>query len=90
MHNGDLHSDTLVIGGGIVGLSIAWELATRGQSVTLLEANRCGAAASWAGVGILPPVAVKHVLDPLEQLRTLSHQLLADWSVRLQSQTVST
>lgn len=87
MQNGESHSDTLIIGGGIVGLSVAWELAGRGQNVTVLEADRCGAAASWAGVGILPPVAVQQVNDPLEQLRTLSHQLLAHWSDQLQEIT---
>lgn len=87
MHNGGPHPETVVIGGGIIGLSIAWELAQRGQSVTLLESNECGRAASWAGVGILPPVAVQQVNDPLEQLRTLSHGLLAEWSDQLQSLT---
>ena len=87
MHNGGTSYDTLVIGGGIVGLSIAWDLACRGQSVAVLEKHRCGAAASWAGVGILPPVAVRHVLDPLEQLRALSHRLLAQWSIELQELT---
>lgn len=79
--------DVVVVGGGIVGLSIAWELATRGRSVTVLEANQCGQAASWAGVGILPPVAIHQVNDPLEQLRSLSHQLLAEWSTQLETIT---
>ncbi len=87
MQTGGLHSDTLIIGGGIVGLSVAWELAQRGQSVTVLEAKECGAAASWAGVGILPPVAVQNVNDPLEQLRSLSHQMLAQWSEQLHHET---
>ena len=87
MQNGDSHCDTLIIGGGIVGLSLAWELNSRGQSVTVLEAKRCGAAASWAGVGILPPVAVQQIHDPLEQLRTLSHELLAQWSEQLHEKT---
>ncbi len=82
-----LATDTLIIGGGIIGLSLAWELAARGQSITVLEANKCGAAASWAGVGILPPVARQEVHDPLEQLRALSHELLAQWSTQLQQLT---
>ncbi len=73
-------TDTLIIGGGLIGLSLAWELAGRGQQVTVLESRTCGSASSWAGVGILPPVAQHHLDDPLEQLRALSHNLLADWS----------
>jgi glycine/D-amino acid oxidase-like deaminating enzyme/nitrite reductase/ring-hydroxylating ferredoxin subunit len=36
----DLEVDVVVIGGGIVGVSTAWELATRGRTVALLEAGR--------------------------------------------------
>ncbi|MCC6509699.1 MAG: glycine oxidase ThiO [Pirellulaceae bacterium] len=76
-------SDTLIIGGGIIGLSLAWELAGRGLSVRVLDSQACGSAASWAGVGILPPVATREVNDPLEQLRSLSHSLLAQWATEL-------
>src|SRR5262249_47517765 len=37
---------TVVVGGGIAGLTIAWELARRGEDVTLLEQERLGAGAS--------------------------------------------
>src|SRR5688572_4740492 len=81
-------NDTLVVGGGIIGLSLAYELSARGQVVTLLERDTCGRAASWAGVGILPPVATRGIDDdPLEQLRSLSHRLLAEWAVQLKSET---
>ncbi|MDH5149050.1 NAD(P)/FAD-dependent oxidoreductase [Brevibacterium casei] len=36
----------VVVGGGVVGLSSAYELASRGCEVVLLEADRCGAGAS--------------------------------------------
>ncbi|MCG8649778.1 MAG: FAD-binding oxidoreductase, partial [Pirellulales bacterium] len=32
-----MSSPTIVVGGGAIGLSIAWELAKRGERVMLLE-----------------------------------------------------
>jgi glycine oxidase len=44
-----------VIGGGIIGLSIAWQLAREGWRVAVLEKNLAGGEASWAGAGMLSP-----------------------------------
>lgn len=44
-----------VIGGGIFGLSIAWECARRGARVRLIERERIGAGASGGVVGALAP-----------------------------------
>lgn len=44
-----------VIGGGIIGASIAWRLVPSGASVTLLDAGVLGNEASWAGAGMLAP-----------------------------------
>lgn len=44
-----------VVGGGIIGVSIAWRLAQRGWKVTLLDAGTVGGEASWAGAGMLAP-----------------------------------
>ncbi len=82
-----LTSDCLIIGGGVIGLSVAWELAQRGASVTVLDRQRIGGAASWAGAGILPPANFATALDPLDQLRGLSHQLHPRWAARLQEET---
>lgn len=79
--------DTLIIGAGTIGLSLAWELANRGQRVCVLESGRIGRAASWAGAGILPPAATRNATDPYEQLKTLSHQLHFQWAERLQAET---
>ena len=48
--------ETLIIGGGVIGLSIARELKKRGvEKVTVLERGRVGREASWTAAGILAP-----------------------------------
>ncbi len=78
--------DCLIIGGGVVGLSLAYVLASEGLRVRLLEAGEPGREASWAGAGILPPASAKS-LDPLEQLAALSNALHADWAAQLREET---
>jgi len=50
-------ADVLVIGGGIIGLTIAWRAAGRGMSVSVLERDRTGQGASHVAAGMLAPVA---------------------------------
>ena len=45
----------VVIGGGIIGGSIAWRLSQAGCRVSLFDAGRFGAEASSAGAGMLAP-----------------------------------
>jgi len=79
--------DLIVVGGGVIGLSIAWEAAVRGLRVVVLEAGRTGRASSWAGAGMLPTPQRIGVEEPLERLRLRSHQLHASWAERLREVT---
>ncbi len=49
--------DVAVIGGGVIGLAIAWRAARRGLKVVVLERDRTGGGASRVAAGMLAPVA---------------------------------
>ncbi len=50
-----LGGDVAIIGAGLIGLSIAFELAGRGATVRIFDRGEPGRAASWAGAGMLAP-----------------------------------
>jgi len=77
----------LVIGGGVIGLSVAYELLRRRCRVRLIDRAILGAEASWAGAGILPPASAATALHPLDQLRALSNHLHPQWAKRLLAET---
>ena len=79
--------DFLLVGGGVIGLSIAYELAGKGHPVLLVEKGELGREASWAGAGLLPPANEKQAWDPQEQLRGMSHRLFPEWSAQLKAET---
>ncbi|MFO0800358.1 MAG: FAD-dependent oxidoreductase [Gemmataceae bacterium] len=65
------HPDVAVVGGGIVGLTAAYELAKEGLTVDLLDRGPLGAEASWAGAGIIPPGNPDRAATPIDKLRAL-------------------
>jgi glycine oxidase len=50
-------ADTVVVGGGIIGLATAWRARQSGLSVTLLERGDTGQGTSHVAAGMLAPVA---------------------------------
>src|SRR3954471_4891952 len=46
-------SDAVIIGGGVIGLTLALELRRAGLSVTVLEKHQPGREASWAAGGMI-------------------------------------
>ncbi len=67
-------SDCLIIGGGVIGLMTARELARAGLRVSLLERGQTGREASWAAGGILSPLYPWHYPPAVNAL--------ADWGQR--------
>ncbi len=49
--------DAVIIGAGVIGLSIAWRAAARGMRVVVLERGRCGGGTSHYAAGMLAPIA---------------------------------
>jgi glycine oxidase len=76
-----------IVGAGIIGLSLAWELSRRGVQVRVLDRGQAGKETSWAGVGILPAARLDAATDPLERLRGLSHELYPKWTEQLLQST---
>ncbi|UUT20714.1 glycine oxidase ThiO [Pseudomonas sp. T8] len=46
----------VIVGGGVIGLLTAFNLASVGQQVVLLERSNVGQESSWAGGGIVSPL----------------------------------
>ena len=80
-------ADVLIAGGGVIGLSTAWELAQQGVSVVVLEQSRLGLEASWAGAGMLPPGNLEFAAPGEPSLRALSCLHWLDWAERLHTTT---
>ena len=76
----------LIIGGGVIGLSIGWQLAKSGASVIIYEQAEVGRAASWAAAGMLAPLAEAHTEEPeLLKLGTQSLARYPQWVQELEA-----
>lgn len=74
----------VIVGGGVIGLSVAWEMVGAGFSCTVIDQGPIGRGCSWAGAGILPPARLDTALDPIDRLRGLSHQMYPAWTSTLE------
>lgn len=80
-------SDVIVVGGGVIGLSTAWELASHGATVQVIEQGVIGQEASWAGAGMLPPGKLAGETSGEGRLRALSCELWPEWTQSLREAT---
>lgn len=79
--------DVVVVGGGVIGLSVAYALAREGVSVALIDKREFGREASWAGAGLIPPCSDRVPSSALDLFRFQSASLYPVWSERLLAET---
>ena len=80
------NAEVVVIGGGVVGLSVAWRLARRDLRVILLERGECGQESSWAAAGILAP-GNPNFHGPMSEMHLESLDRYPDFAAELQETT---
>jgi glycine oxidase len=76
-------ADVLIIGGGVIGLTTACELARAGRRVLVCDRGKLGREASWAAAGIIPPGTPRRGNAPFQQLRAVGSVLFAELSNKL-------
>ncbi len=82
-----MRSDVVIVGGGVIGLSIAYRLACEAIAVTVLDRGGVGREASWAGAGMIPANTERLFTNPTAELRSWSAVLYPDWSEALLEET---
>ena len=60
--------DIAIVGAGLIGLSIAFQLASRGATVRVYDTGEPAHGASWAGAGMLAPLTESIDDEELRQL----------------------
>ena len=81
-------ADVIVVGGGVIGLSIARELVRRGvHDVVLVERSQPGAEASSAAGGILGPQVEADHADEFFRLSCASRDMYPEFAAALREET---
>ncbi|MEE9552541.1 MAG: glycine oxidase ThiO [Gammaproteobacteria bacterium] len=79
--------DCIVIGGGVIGMLTARELAHSGVRVKLFDRGALGQECSWAGGGILSPLCPWRVTAGLSELARWSQAYFPELIETLQAET---
>lgn len=81
---GKLHAETIVVGGGVIGCAIAYELASRGKEVILIECSRIASETSCAAAGMLAADSEAFHTTVMSKLAYESRNLLLQQKEQLQ------
>jgi glycine oxidase len=77
----------VVIGAGLVGSAVAWELASRGAHVSVFDAREPGFGATQASAGMLAPFTEVRASGPFESLCIEGLEVYDDFVARLRRET---
>ena len=78
--------DVTVIGGGVIGYAIAYELLQIGKSVAVVDKPNTGQATN-AAAGMLPDVGLASQTDRFETFRQAANDTMESWSRKLLKET---
>jgi glycine oxidase len=76
--------DAVVAGGGVIGASIAFELASEGLSVAVFDAQTPGREASWASAGMISPAPENSTMASLLPISLASVRLYPTFLKRVE------
>jgi glycine oxidase len=86
--NSQRATDVLIVGAGIIGLSIARELRKRGvRKLRVIEKGQPGRESSWAAAGILAPQVEAKSDGEFFRLCLQSHRMFRDFAAGLFEET---
>lgn len=78
-------SDLVVVGGGVIGLAVAWRAARAGRTVTVVD-PQTGDGASWVAAGMLAPVSeASFGEEPLLRLNLLALRRFREFAAELEA-----
>src|SRR6185436_16419220 len=79
--------DVIIVGGGVIGLAAARELALLGRSVLVLDRGNPRDATSWAAAGMLAPQSEADAPSPFFDLCLASARLYRQWAAHLHEES---
>lgn len=77
--------DSLVLGGGVMGLSIAYSESLRGRSVAVVDPSPAAHKASWAAAGILVTRGAKVFRSAFREFYVRSIESYPEWIRRIEA-----
>lgn len=78
--------DVIILGGGIIGVSLARELRKHGAGVLIVERSQPGREASWASAGMLAPSG-SQLPEALAPLARASAQMFPEFAHELEDES---
>src|SRR5262245_4177511 len=79
--------DAVIIGGGVIGCSLARALAGERLKVAVVDRGDPGEEASWAAAGMLSPSVEAEVHSPLFEMARRSRELFPTLVAELREET---